>query len=582
MSAKGFDHSAVEAVKARLDLAEIVRRYVDLQRRGGRWWGPCPFHQETKGSFSILPEGNAYYCFGCQAAGDVIDFYCRINGLEFKEGLSQLAEEAGVNLSTHAPNPKELAEQDFKRASLKMYALAAQYFQEGLKGPSGEVCRAYLDRRKISQTTIERFKLGWSGPDWHGLETFLSGNGFAKDKAAEAGLLSKNEKGNIYDRFRERLIFPIENLSNQVIAFGGRVLNSGEPKYINSSDSAIYKKGDHLYGLAQARRAISQHKRALLTEGYVDVLTLHQFGYENACGVLGTALTPNQVQRLGGFCSSVDLIFDGDVAGRKAALRSSEMLLARGLKCRVLLMPQGEDVDSLLQGQGREAFEQVLAEARDGLDFCTRTLMADASPKEIMEWAKAFIGKLSEPELVAFYVPRLADGFKVSEQELRQALPGAQQAAAPTGGRRREPRKPAPVPTRGNVATTLEKQILEFAIRNPEFFPHLEAHGAAALLGSQRAGQLWEKIRERDATGAEPHLDTAQKRFWVQCQLERPLLEGNKEQELADIIRFMAVYREQKATRRVGEALRQVGGADRTEERKLLQALQDSLRRNDE
>ena len=186
----------------------------------------------------------------------------------------------------------------------------------------------------------KRQGLGWARRDWHSLDLALQRAGYDMRLAAEAGLVGRSDRGSVYDRFRGRLIFPIKNLSNQVIAFGGRIIaDEDEAKYINSSDTPIYKKGEHLYGLAQARKGITVKGRALLTEGYMDVLTLHQFGYDNAVGVLGTALTPDQIKRLSGFTSQLTLLFDGDRAGRKAALRSCEMLLTRGLACTVVLMP---------------------------------------------------------------------------------------------------------------------------------------------------------------------------------------------------------------------------------------------------
>ena len=249
--------------------------------------------------------------------------------------------------------------------------------------------------------------------------------GFDMRMAAEAGLVGQASSGRPYDRFRGRLIFPIKSLSNQIIAFGGRIIaDEEEAKYINSADTPLYKKGEHLYGLAQARRGIVTKGRAMLTEGYMDVLTLHQFGYDNAVGVLGTALTPEQIKRLSGFASQMTLLFDGDRAGRKAALRSCEMLLTRGLSCSVVIMPEGEDIDSLLRGAGPEAFEALQAQAPDGLRFCVDVLKALA-PRETVEWARNFLRQLDIPELISPYISRLAAHLQLSEADLREGIAGA-------------------------------------------------------------------------------------------------------------------------------------------------------------
>jgi len=379
----------------------VVKRYVDLRRAGNRWVAPCPFHQETKPSFSVNEEEGFFYCFGCQAAGDLFDFYGRINGLDFRETLEQLAEEAGVALEDLRPDPKASVERDLKKIALRMYEAATKHFQRNLRTEAGAACRAYLERRQLAPVIIDAFELGWSLPEWHGLADTLRRAGFSPKQGVDAGLLAAGDKGNAYDRFRGRLIFPIKSLSGKVIAFGGRIIgDEGAAKYINSTDSPLYKKGDNLYGLFQARREISIKKSVMLTEGYMDVLTLHQFGYENACGVLGTALTQEQVRRLGGFCSELELLFDGDAPGRKAALKACEMALAKGLACKVVLLPEKEDIDSLLKENGREVFEELRRFSPDGLDFCIRTLSMQA-PREALDWVKGFLAAVEQPELLS-------------------------------------------------------------------------------------------------------------------------------------------------------------------------------------
>ncbi len=582
----------VRELKARASILEVVRRFVNLRQNGGRWIGPCPFHQETKPSFSVNEEEGFFYCFGCQAHGDVIDFYCKINGLEFKEGVSQLAAEMGLTLAMpsgqHTGRSRQ--EKDFNRLCLEMYAVAQSHFRRNLGTPQGRSSLEYLRKRGLSMELAETFGLGCSLPGWDDLAGLLKSKGYDQTKAVESGLLIRNERRNsVYDRFRNRLMFPIENLSSQVIAFGGRVITSGdEPKYINSSDSVIYKKGDHLYGLSQARQAITQEKRALLTEGYMDVLTLHQFGYANACGVLGTSLTVQQIKRLSGFCSQVDLLFDGDRAGRKAALRSAQMLLTRGLGCRVALLPDGEDVDSLLRGAGKATFGTLLTAAEDGLDYCLRMVRETNSAKEIVEWAKSFVKDLQDPALLSFFVPKLARGLGLDETELRTTvIPSALAArrvqapagSAPAFGEGGKPDR-TPRPGHPDVRQRQEQDLLRFAIRCPQHVPRLHDAGAALLLVSSWSKSLWKALLEAQGGELLPYLGEDEKRFYIQCRLLTVEQDMDELAELEEICSFLVKLRNQEKQRAVLAALRKGDGREGRDDFELLRALQESLGRN--
>ncbi len=567
MKSKG---QATREIKARLNILEIVRRYVELRRAGNRWVAPCPFHQETKPSFSVNEEEGFFYCFGCQAAGDIFDFYGRVNGLDFRETLEQLAEEAGVALTDYKPDPKATAERDFRKIALKMYDFAKSHFRRNLEGEAGADCRAYLARRKLAPEIIDSFELGWSLPGWQGLANALQRAGFTQRQGVEAGLLAPGERG-AYDRFRGRLIFPIKDLSGRVIAFGGRIITTEDAaKYINSTDSPIYKKGDNLYGLFQARRGISAGRRAILTEGYMDVLTLHQFGYTNACGVLGTALTPEQIHRLGGFCSDLELIFDGDAPGRKAALRAAEMVLVKGLRCRVVLLPEGEDIDSLLQDKGKEAFEDIRAHAPDGLDFCIRTMSDTFAPKDMLDWVQGFIGRIEQPELLSAYVSRLSRGLDLDEREMRARLPRPGAAA-----------KPAPAPAAPKAQNPLERGLLRFVVRFPHRLPALEEAGALLMIAHPRAVALWQKIAgtapEYDPDEVLRLLDDKEKEFWGKCRVMEAPPPDHEQAEFEDIrARIAEECRDKQGKARL-QALRRTADAPDADFA-LLKAQQEMLK----
>ena len=581
-----MDRSAIEAIKARISIAEVVRRYVDLKPVSGRWMGACPFHQETKPSMSVNDEEGFFYCFGCQASGDVFDFYARINGLEFREALEQLAAEAGIELGSVQQDPHAAERKARKNLLMTMHDEAAAWFQRNLRMASGEVARNYLARRGTSPDVIAKFGLGYSPDDWHGLDNHLRTKGREPELGVEAGLLSKNDKGNIYDRFRGRLIFPIQNLSGRVIAFGGRIITEGEPKYLNSSDTPIYKKGDHLYGLHLARTTMTRSRRALLTEGYMDVISLHQFGYTDACGVLGTALTPDQVKRLAGFCSRVDLVFDADGAGRKAALKSSRMILLQGVACKVVLMPDGEDVDSLLQAHGREGFEACLADAPDGLDFSMETLRSEFAPRDIIAWAKSFMSELADPSLRAYYLPRIVAGLGLSEADFRRDAGAAPVRQAP---RRQEQGGPSPQRTI-NAATGKEDKddqyFLRFPIQYPDYVPELARRGFDRILGTQWAKSIWEKLVNAQQGHVMSLLNEQEKGFYIRCReemRENILSGGELLDEWEHICNKIAVGQQKLNRQQLKEALREAqisGDSRRIDE--CFRALEESLRRDDE
>ncbi len=573
---------AIRAIKERTNIVDVVRRYVELKRNGPRWVAPCPFHQETKPSFSVNEEQGLFYCFGCHASGDIFDFYSRINGLDFKETLEQLAAETGISIDRGSGGARRQGEERERRSSrqqmLRMYELAAGHFAATLNGPDGAECRAYMEKRGLSQAIVQHFGLGWAKREWQSLADSLRRAGFDARMAMEAGLLGQSSNGRAYDRFRGRLIFPIKSLSNQIIAFGGRIIaDEEEAKYINSADTPIYKKGEHLYGLAQARKGMVTKGRALLTEGYMDVLTLHQFGYDNAVGVLGTALTPEQIKRLSGFVSQLTLLFDGDRAGRKAALRSCEMLLTRGLACSVVLMPEGEDIDSLLRGSGREAFEELQAQAPDGLRFCVDVLKALA-PRETVEWARNFLRQVEIPELVSPYVSRLAGHLQLSEADLREGL--VQSRGAKTDKARPGASKLSPGRALQNIR---DREIMMYAVRYPHRLTNMLELGADLALHSAVARQLWDKIENHGPEEVFHHLDQREKNFWCKCCGPEAAPRDNGDRELESLRHYLNNYYASAQKSSLSAALRaNTGTGDFEADMDYLRALKETLEKGHE
>lgn len=572
---------AIRQIKTRIKLVDMVRRYVELRQNGGRWVAPCPFHQETKPSFSVNDEQGLFYCFGCQAAGDLFDFYGRINGLDFRETLEQLAEEAGVRLErfeTQGGRKSRDAEAESgqRRKLLLMHELAGAYYTGILQGPEGSECREYMARRGISDEAATAFGLGYSPRAWQGLADALQQAGFSAEEGVRAALLAKSDKGRVYDRFRGRLMFPIKSLSGGIVAFGGRIIgDEDEAKYINSSDSPLYKKGAHLYGLQQSRKAITTGKPAMLTEGYMDVVTLHQFGYAGAVGVLGTALTPEQVKRLAGFAGSVELLFDGDRAGRKAALRAVEMFLVRGMSCKVVLFPDGEDIDSLLRTHGQAMFESLRSRAPQGIDFCVRVL-GDMSPGEAVEWARRFLAHVEQPELLGRYASALAVGLGLSEEELRQGMVTARAQAAASQTSQRTGNTPVTPPA---AKRPVDREIMTFAVRYPHELQRLKHAGARFYLKEPWSRTLWDKMEQTPPDDVFHTLDEREKVFWIRCRTSDAPPLNNVEGEFAAIRGMIEKMRLVAQSASVSAALKGAGTADFETDLEYLRALQETLER---
>ncbi|NPV26835.1 MAG: DNA primase [Firmicutes bacterium] len=355
-------------IYTRTDIVDLISEYVVLRKKGKDYWGRCPFHLEDTPSFTVSPDKQLFYCFGCQTGGNAINFIQKKDGLTFWEAAAVLAERVGVELNSKENSPTRQREYSEKQKFWRMQAAAAAFYHELLLvSPEGQVARDYLTRRGINEESIKRFQLGFSLPAWDALLRHLLNQGFSAQELAQAGLIvARGGGGGYYDRFRGRLMFPIYNYMGKIVGFGGRILESGEPKYLNSAESRFFSKGDHLYGLHMARTSIQHSQQAILVEGYLDVITAHQFGITNVVGSLGTALTETQARLLVRYSPEVILAYDTDQAGVAATMRGIEILRSQGARVKVLTLPDGKDPDEFIQKHGREAFQNALRKWTQG------------------------------------------------------------------------------------------------------------------------------------------------------------------------------------------------------------------------
>ncbi|MBF0270156.1 MAG: DNA primase [Alphaproteobacteria bacterium] len=366
-----FPPRFLEELRSRLSITEVVGRKVKLTRKGREQWGCCPFHNEKTPSFSVSDEKGFYHCFGCGAHGDVIGFTMRAGGLPFPEAVERLAGEAGMEVPKASPEEREQAKRE---ASLyEVMELACRHFEAHLRSPQGREALAYLKGRGLTDETIARFRLGFAPEDRNELKVALLGETITKEMLIEAGLLIQPEDGGRepYGRFRGRVMFPITDKRGRVVAFGGRIMGAGEPKYLNSPETPLFHKGRQLYALAQAREGARATGRLIAVEGYMDVIALHQAGLDQAVAPLGTALTEAQIEEMWRLAPEPILCFDGDGAGQRAAGRALERalpLLKPGLSLRFATLPEGEDPDTLVAKQGAQGMEAILGGAQSLLE----------------------------------------------------------------------------------------------------------------------------------------------------------------------------------------------------------------------
>ncbi|GHB16862.1 DNA primase [Salinicola rhizosphaerae] len=352
----------IDDLLARTDIVDVVSERVQLKKSGRNHTGLCPFHQENSPSFTVSHDKQFYHCFGCGAHGNALRFLMEYDNLRFPEAVEQLASRAGMQVEREGgDDPGAKQRQQKREQGVNLLELASGFFRERLALGQGSAARDYLERRGLSAEIIKAFGIGYAEDDWEALKRHLSGQGISEAVQVEYGLLvHREETGRTYDRFRDRVMFPIRDWKGRTIAFGGRVLGDAKPKYLNSPETPVFHKGRELYGLFEARQANRQLSRLLIVEGYMDVVALAQFGIRNACATLGTALTSDHLQRLFRLVDEVVFCFDGDNAGRQAARRSLATSLPSmidGRQVRFLFLPEGDDPDTLIRREGPEAFE---------------------------------------------------------------------------------------------------------------------------------------------------------------------------------------------------------------------------------
>lgn len=501
MSRDSIPSEIVRRIQDASDIVDVVSGYLTLQKKGQNYVGLCPFHHEKTPSFVVSPAKQLFHCFGCGAGGDVIGFLMKADSLSFPEAVRTLGEKAGIPIPTLSFAHKASSEDSIREPLLKIHQEAAEYYHQVLANhPAAQNARRYLEERGVRPETVQTFTLGYALPAWDGLLKHLQRQGWSFDQVERAGLaISREERTGQYDRFRDRIIFPIRNLQGKVIAFGGRLLPGRQfpsgnpsvsdgpslPKYLNSPETPIYTKGQHLFAIERARGAASRAGSLVIVEGYLDALAAHQAGVENTVATLGTALTSEHLHLIRRFTRKVILVFDPDLAGVRATLRTVELFLGSGMAAQVVTLPEGLDPDSFIKSHGAQAFQELLSKPVGLLEYTLQQMVTKTSHKTLEEKLKIINEVLpvlaGVPNHVerSHYVKWVADELQVHERDLGEELTR----------HHKQSRK-------GQKQTQISVSI------NPQFPPEEEQIIRLLLQGRVSLGELKNRLRKEDFTDA--------------------------------------------------------------------------------
>ena len=520
----------VEQVRAASDIVAVIQEYLPLKRKGRGYWGLCPFHEDKRPSFHVNPEKQIYKCFACGEGGDVFSFIMKREGVGFREALQMLAQRGGVTLSRDFQPAQEEQE---KSPLFEVNAWAVETYHSWLKTAElGRPAREYFQRRHIPEETIDRLHLGYAPEGWDNLLRAARRAGWSDALLIEAGLTVPNDRGGCYDRFRDRVLFPILDPQGRAVAFGGRTLGDDDPKYLNTGETRLFQKGRTLYLAERAKLAMHKVRKAIVVEGYMDAIAAHEAGLQNTVAVLGTALTTDHVRFLKRYVDSAVLVFDGDAAGVRAANRSLEAFAQEELDARVAVLPDGLDPCDCLQQRGREAFEAELDRAVDPIAFRVRSVTEaeDGTGTGLTQAARVdeaieLIAQTPNPVARSFALSRVAQELNVPEPALRSRLDRAMRRGRAPAAENEEgvrPRRRDP-----------ETELVQVMLNRPETIPWVQREldldliqGEAARLAAETIFRLHERngrVTPRDVLA---ELHDAEPRDLVGRAIGEPTPEG--------------------------------------------------------
>jgi DNA primase len=465
--------SVITEVKQRLDIVEFVSEYVTLQKAGRNFKGLCPFHSEKHPSFFVFPEQQSWHCFGaCGTGGDIFSFVMKKEGIDFGQALRLLAQRGGITLGPVEATSKVVDEK--KERLFQINEAATEYYHHLLSSTkAGEAARSYLAKRKVTPETIKEFRLGFSPDAWETIKNYLLGKGYTEKELIEAGLIIEKEEGGSYDRFRSRLMFPIFDIQGRVTGFGARVLDDSLPKYINSPQTPIFDKSNSLYGVDKAKSATRNKNLLIIVEGYMDVLTAHQHGWQNVVASMGTSLTGKQVEGIKRLTNNITLALDADLAGEEATLRGEAILAYSNAEAKVILLPSDKDPDEVIR-EDPALWQKLVEQAVPILDFAFQSVISKVDINKAKDKSLAVqkllpsLYAIKDPVQQSHYLKKLARELKIEESAIKTAL-----RESKAGRRRPQLEKPAEKSclTRQLVSSRIEERCLALLLQFPELRP---------------------------------------------------------------------------------------------------------------
>ena len=508
-----YSDDIIEEVRMKNDIVDVVSQYVKLNRRGNTYFGLCPFHNEKTPSFSVTPSKQMYYCFGCGAGGNVYNFVMEYENYTFGEALQHLADRAGVQLPK-IEYSREAREKAEKRATLlEINKLAASYFYYQLRRENGSQAYAYLINRGVSEDTIKKFGLGYSDKYSDDLYKFLKSKNYSDDLLRESGLFNVDERHGMYDKFWNRVIFPIMDVNNRVIGFGGRVMGDGKPKYLNSPETKIFDKSRNLYGLNIARTTRKNY--LILCDGYMDVISMHQAGFTNAVASLGTALTSGHASLLKRYTQEVLLLYDSDDAGVRAALRAIPILREAGITSRVVSLKPHKDPDEFIKALGGEEFEKRLERAMDSFMFRIHMAQKEFTMEEpqgqnrFFERCAQMLLELSDELERNLYIEAIVKdyrGYGISVEDLRKRVNTLALKGTPAEQRVQPKTTGAQPKKRDSASEKAQKLMLTWLVTYPGIFDtvvrYIQPSDFVVPLYRQVAEMLYQQHEEGDVNPA--------------------------------------------------------------------------------
>jgi DNA primase len=573
-----FPEEKVSEIRDRASILEVVSDYINLKKAGKHYKGLCPFHSEKTPSFMVNEEKQIFHCFGCGAGGDVFTFLMKVGNFSFPQAVEELAKRYGVRLPSRELSPAKKKEMAKREILFQINQMASEYFHDLLyRQREGDEGRRYLSQRGLSEKIIKEHRLGYSLERWDGLVQHLQEKKVSLELAWELGLIFPKKRGGWYDAFRGRILFPIFDLHQRVVGFGGRLIREGEPKYLNSPESSIYHKGEILYGLQVAKGYIPEKDCVIIAEGYFDLLTLHQFGLKHNVATLGTALTAQHVRTLKRYTKNLITVFDADEAGIKASLRALPLFLEEEVAGKTVLLPEGEDPDEFLRKGNLEDFEERVIHAVPLIDFFFEWLMKTHDIKSIdgkvkvAEEGMALIDKIPNKIRKNFYTKTLAEKLDLPESLLMERLRSSPKDRI----KAEEDLKKRPIE---RSFPKSEEMVVRLMIHHPEMIPAITKEGIlrefeSPVLQKMAEGLegLYQKRGRLDLTEAlgcfEEDLKERLSEFAFQ---ESDLKAGDREKILKDCIQKI---RKKKLKKDEGEILKRIKEAEKQKGEKGLDDL---------